>query len=93
MPLTTLHWVAGKWTLEEYEKLHMLVHTSLHVNAQLKKDPSDSRVDHRHVSLEFCLWVFSVLGFIHDSPVEWLGYDSFESVSCCLYLMAIDAVS
>jgi len=38
----------GKWTLEEYEKLHMLVHTSLRVNAQLKKDPSDSRVDHRH---------------------------------------------
>jgi hypothetical protein len=48
MPLTILHWVAGKWTLEEFEKLRMLVHTSLRVNAQLKKDPSDTRVDHRH---------------------------------------------
>jgi hypothetical protein len=49
MPLTILHWVAGKWTLEEFEKLRMLVHTSLRVNAQLKKDPSDTRVDHRHL--------------------------------------------
>jgi len=39
----------GKWTLEEFEKLRMLVHTSLRVNAQLKKDPSDTRVDHRHL--------------------------------------------
>jgi hypothetical protein len=63
MPLTILHWVAGKWTLEEFEKLRMLVHTSLRVNAQLKKDPSDTRVDHRHVSLEFCLWFSQFFAF------------------------------
>jgi hypothetical protein len=63
MPLTILHWVAGKWTLEEFEKLRMLVHTSLRVNAQLKKDPSVTRVDRRHVSLEFCLWFSQFFAF------------------------------
>ncbi len=73
--------------------LLMLVHTSLRVNAQSKKFPSDSRMDPQHVSLEFWLWVFSVFGFIHGSLVEWLCYDNFEFVSCCFSLMAIDVVS